>query len=144
MGMRQKIDERIDKKQQEILGLQKQIDMANAYVQAMQETLRMLPREEMNAGSAETMLKPGSTIAKTLSILKRSGKPMHITEILNSLGKPDNKNNRVSLAGSLGWYVRRREIFTRPSPNTFALFGADGNVEEQLPDDFGDMGEEEK
>lgn len=142
MGMRQKIEERIQKKEQEIRDFETQMREARAYVQAMQDTLRMLPREDVGTVSAETQLKPDSTVAKTLMMLKKTNRPMHIREILHGLGKQDNKKNRVSLAGSLGWYVRQEKLFTRPLPNTFGLIGKEAATED-LPEDFGDMGDTE-
>jgi hypothetical protein len=139
--MREKIEERIQRKEQEIRSLEIQIGEARAYQQAMQDTLRLIPKEA-SATDPETILKPGSAIAKTVAILKRHGKPMHIGDILRGLGKQDNKKNRVSLAGSLGWYVRKQEIFTRPLPNTFGLSSMEPNIIGQLPDDFGSMEEE--
>lgn len=141
MGMRRKIEERIEKKEQEIRLLETQIKEAQAYVQAMQDTLRMLPREDANAVDVEAQLKPDSTVGKTLALLKKANRPLHIKEILHGLGKQDSKKHRVSLAGSLGWYVRKEKLFSRPLPNTFGLRGKD--IAEELPDDFGDMGDSE-
>ena len=53
------------------------------------------------------------------------------------IGKSTSKKDRSALSGSLGWYVRRHEIFTRTAPNTFALIGMELNSEEEPPDDFG-------
>lgn len=144
MTIRQKIEEKIQKKEEEIRDIETKVKEARAYLQAMQEMLRLLPRAEMNENSAEIHLKQGSKIAKTLAELKKANRPMHITEILRVLGKPEDKKNRVSLSGSLGWYVRRREIFTRPQPNTFGLIsmGNSSSIEDQLPDDFGNMDED--
>lgn len=143
MGMRRRIEERIERKEEEIRLLETQIKEAQAYVQAMQDTLRMLPRESTNAVSVEAQLKPDSIVAKTLALLRKANRPLHIKEILHGLGKQDSKKNRVSLAGSLGWYVRQEKLFSRPLPNTFSLIGKDANTEE-LPDDFGDMGDSEE
>lgn len=145
MGFRQKIEEKIQKKDDEIREFETRIKEGKAYIQAMQETLKLLPRDDMNANSGEAQLKKNSMIYKTLAVLKKANRPMHVTEILKALGKPDEKKHRVSLSGSLGWYVRKNELFTRPQPNTFGLLNAVGsNIEDQLPDDFGSMDEGDK
>jgi hypothetical protein len=63
---------------------------------------------------------------------------MHVTDLLKEMGKDATKSNRTSLSGSLGFYVRQEEIFTRPAPNTFGLreFG-DNEADEELPEGFG-------
>lgn len=143
MGFRQKIEEKIQKKEDEIRELETRMKEGRAYIQAMQETLKLLPRDDMNASTGETQLKKNSMIYKTLAVLKKANRPMHVTEILKALGKPDDKKQRVSLSGSLGWYVRKNELFTRPQPNTFGLLNAGGaNIDDQLPDDFGSMEED--
>jgi hypothetical protein len=75
--------------------------------------------------------------------LRKAGKPLHITDILKGIGKTTSKKDRVSLSGSLGWYVRRNEIFTRPAPNTFGLKEMEDISKEEPPDDFGLSKEEE-
>jgi len=137
MGLRDKFEEKIKKKESEIQELENQIREAKAYLQALQDSLKLLPKEERVAGTGpiESTLRPNSNIYKTYKFLKDSGKALHIDDILKGIGKGTSKKEKVSLAGSLGWYVRRKEIFTRPAPNTFGLI-----INEQLgepPDDFG-------
>lgn len=139
MKIREKFEERIKRKEVEIQGLENQIREAKAYLQALQDSLKLLPREEkMQGGTAsiESMLRPNSSIYKTYDLLKKTGGALRIDEILKGIGKDVNKKERVSLAGSLGWYVRRNKIFIRPAPNTFGLVGNDEHLEEP-PDDFG-------
>jgi hypothetical protein len=50
--------------------------------------------------------------------------------LLKKLGKPETKEARVSLAGSIASYARKNEIFSRPEPNTFGLLEVDGEKEE--------------
>lgn len=135
MGLRAKIEEKIRKKEEEIKEYENKIKETRAYLQALQDTIKMLPKEIENGVVVENMLKPGSNIAKTYDLLKKTGKPVHLNDILVGIGKTITKKDRVSLSGSLGWYVRRNEIFTRPAPNTFGL----RNFEEVIgpPDGFG-------
>ncbi len=48
---------------------------------------------------------------------------MHIGALVTAIGIENTKNARVSLVGSLGAYVRKGLVFTRPAPNTFGLVG---------------------
>jgi len=61
---------------------------------------------------------------------------MHITELLEAIGKPGDRMNRSALGGSIAAYVRKGEIFTRPAPNTFGLLELGNSVE--LPLNFGE------
>lgn len=119
MGIREEFQKRIDRKQQEIRDLETKIREANAYLQALLDSMKWLPREENSNGNQ--LLRPGTTLAKAQEAIQKSGRPMHVADILKAIGKPTDKKNRVSLGGSLSGYVRRKEIFTRPAPNTFGL-----------------------
>ena len=134
MRTRNKIEEKIKRKEAEVQELELKMREAKAYVQALQDTLKMLPRE-IRGGDIGDTLRSGSNIHKTYELLKKAGKPLHINKILEGIGKPTLKKDKTSLAGSLGWYVRRREIFYRPSPNTFGLLEMEESQEP--PDDFG-------
>jgi hypothetical protein len=134
MGFRQDLEKRIKKKEQEIFELKRQIDKAEAYLQALNDSLRFLPKDEneINPGSR---LRPNSDLAKARNDLKKAGRALHITELLAAMGKPVTKSSRVSLSGSLSAYARRGEIFTRPLPNTFGLKEFEAvNAEEETRD----------
>jgi hypothetical protein len=136
---RRKVEERIKKKEAEIQELERQVGEARVYLQALQDVLKLFPRE---AGSSSALavaaLRPGSAVGQARDIILRHGAPVHITEILKELGKEVTRETRASLAGSLAAYVRRGEIFTRPAPNHFGLveFGGTPPVDTP-PDDFG-------
>lgn len=142
MGIREQFQKLIDRKTQEIKDLEIQIEKAGAYVQAMQDSIRLLPRETLN-GNQEQSLRPGTALAKARDVLKESGKPMHINDLLKAMGKPADKKNKLSLSGSLSTYVRSGQIFYRPAPNTFGLIemsktsAPESTVD--IPDDFGEM-----
>ena len=104
MGLREKFEEKIRKKEQEIQEYENKIREAKAYLQALQDTIRLLPKEEGSI-SVESKLRPGSAAYKTMIFLKKAGKPMHINEILKSIGKTTSKKDRISLGGSLSWYI---------------------------------------
>jgi hypothetical protein len=140
MGLRENFQKLIDKKQQEIRGLEIQLKEASAYIQALQDSMKLLPRE--GVAEAEHTLREGSTLAKTRDLLRHSGAPMPIGEILKLLGKPPDKKHRVSLAGTLSGYARKGRVFTKTAPNTFGLveFGTvESESEDELPAEFGSM-----
>lgn len=141
MGIRDKFEDKIKKKREEIDKLKIQILEAEAYISGLQDAIKYLPKDVKDE-MAEGAIRPGSKIYKTFNLLKTVGKPMHIDEILKALGLPLKKSEKVSLSGSLGWYVRKKEIFTRPAPNTFGLISMESDKTDEPPDDFGFMDDE--
>ena len=141
MGQRDKLEDRIKKKREEIEKLKIQILEVEAYISGLQDAMKYLPKDTKDE-TAEGAIRPGSKIYKTFNLLKKVGKPMHIDEILEALKLPVTKEEKVSLSGSLGWYVRKEQIFTRPAPNTFGLTSMESDEANEPPDDFGLMDEE--
>jgi hypothetical protein len=120
MNERRKIEEKLRKKEEEICEFEAKIRDARIYVQALRDVLKILPRgseRNIRAGA----LRPGSGMAKVREFILEKGCPGHVTELLEALDRPATREARASLSGSLAAYVRKREIFTRPSPNTFGL-----------------------
>lgn len=141
MQIRDQLQRLVDRKQEEIKALELELEKAKAYVQALQDSMRFIPREN---GQSDVILRPGTALAKARDILRESGKPLHISEILKALGEPADKKHRLSLSGSLSAYVRNAQIFNRPAPNTFGLIEmskGSNRAEESdsldLPEDFG-------
>ncbi len=123
MDLQRELERKIERKKEEIAAFQsqlralrRQIEVAQAYIEAHEETLKLLPR--MNT---EQVLRPGSGLEKAREAIKKAGNPLRIEKILEAIGKENSKDNRVSLSGSIAHYVRRGEIFTRPAPNTYGL-----------------------
>ena len=138
-NLRRKLIREIEKQEQRIAQLQADLVAAQAYLRAQQDFLKMLPRDGVENASTVT-LRPTSELARAQEAIRKAGKPLHVTELLQKLNKEVNRDTRASLAGSLGWYVRRNEIFTRPAPNTFGLieFNKYSEDEEECPpDNFG-------
>lgn len=142
MSLRTKIEDKIRKKEAEIekakTELTFKIREASAYVQALQEMLKMLPKEE-NTLSPEKTLKQGSGPRKTYDYLLSVGRPLYINDIMEAIGMETTKQNRATLASSLNLYVNKNQIFTRPAPGTFGLINMEDMevVETELPDNFG-------
>ncbi len=150
MAGRNKIEERILKKEQEIQELEMKIREARAYVQALQDVAKLLPREQEGEKAAEAVLRPGGSIYDAHTAILKAGKPLHIVELLHAMGREVDRKGRIGLASSLAAYVRRNEIFTRPKPNTFGLIelqsaprGGEVKKMGMPPEDFGLDNEEE-
>lgn len=113
-------------------------------MQALEEALRLLPREGANEGDADEILRPNSQAALARQALLEAGKPLHVEQLIKALGKSDTRANRSAMAGSIGAYVRKGEIFSRTAPNTFGLIELQGQADddkERHSDPFGDVGE---
>ena len=142
MGVRESLQKLIDRKLAEAMNLEQDLRDTRVYIQALQDSLRLLPKEQPGDLPARS-LRPGTAVALAQEVIKKAGRPLHISAILVALNKENTKENRVSLSGSLGGYAKDRRIFTRSGPNTFGLieFGDDKKgalVEvEELPADFG-------
>lgn len=135
MNTRDQFQKLLDRKQQELKDLELQIEKVRAYIQAIQDSMKFLPKQN---GQTQVILRPGSALARAQEILRNAAKPLHISEILKALNEKPDK--RVSLSGSLSAYVRNGQIFTRPAPNTFGLIEMtdSADVSEEIPEDFGD------
>jgi hypothetical protein len=118
MSLRDELQKRIEKKQAEIRDYQDRIKEATAYIQGLQDTLKLVAKDD---GAQEITLRHGSNIGKARDALKAAGKPLHITEILKAINQPADKKHRLALGGSIAGYARKGHIFTKPAPNTFGL-----------------------
>ena len=134
------IEGRIKRKEQQIQETEAQTREAQAYIQALQDVLKILLRDtEADVGTA---LRPGNAIAQARDAILEAGRPVHISALLAAMGREMTRNTRALLSGSLATYVRRREIFTRPEPNTFGLIDTEEAPEPTLdepPETFGSV-----
>jgi hypothetical protein len=127
------IEDRLRKKETEIQQLEDRLRTARIYVQALRDVLKA------SDTSADSDVRPGSMLDQAREAIRKAGKPLHVSDILRAIGRPEDSKN--SLTGSLAAYVRREEIFTRPAPNTFGLVEFDQKVEAYMeptpPSHFG-------
>lgn len=148
MNERRKIEERLTKKEEEIQELEAKIRDAKIYAQALLDVLKILPRSsDRGSSNGSGALRSGSGVAKARELIMQQGHPVHVVELLKALGREPTREARASLSGSLAAYVRRGEIFSRPSPNTFGLIElGHGNdaPEDEPPADFGEEGHEQE
>jgi hypothetical protein len=137
MDIKREIEKKIERKRGDIAALQTQLAEANAYLEALEDMRKILPRDAES--ESEITLRSGSDLSKVREILKKHGKPMHVEELLGKLGRPLEKNAKTSLSGSLASYVRDHKIFTRPAPNTFGLVEFAATNGHEPPEGFGDI-----
>jgi hypothetical protein len=128
MDFRKELTKRIKKKESEnldietqITNLQNQLDRNKSYLQGLYDSLGLLPKDEEETGKSEVQLRANSDLAKSRDALRLAGHPLHIKELLTAIDKPITQSSKVSLSGSISFYVRKKQIFTRPAPNTFGL-----------------------
>jgi len=136
MGLKAKFEERIKRKELEIAEYETKIREARSYLQALQDSMKLLPKESQNTPLGSVTLRAGSYTYKVYEYLKKIGKPAHINDILKMIGKDVTNTEKVNLASTLGTYVRKKEIFTRTAPNTFGLIELE-TIADEPPDDFG-------
>lgn len=141
MGMKEKLEEKIRRKRQEIQELQGRIREAGAYIQALEEASKLLPRENVKRASVESVLRPGSGAHRAYVALQAAGKPLHIVEIMKAIGMPINKNSRLTIGGTLSRYSRNGQVFRRTAPNTFSIM--DNANSDEPPEGFGAIADEE-
>lgn len=134
---------RIERKQQEAREFELKIREANAYIQGLQDTLRLLPKDSDEL-QQEVVLRVGSDLSKAREAILKAKHPLHITDIVKAIGKPNDKRNRLALAGGIARYARKGQIFVKAGPNTFGLAElqqAKNQVLAEPPDDFGSIAE---
>lgn len=143
MNQRQKIEERLRRKESEVQSLEAKLRAAKVYAGALRDVLAMMGRESRSqtGGSANVhvgagaVLRQGSAVARAREAMLQHRAPMHIDDLLTVLGKENTRVNKASLTGSLAAYVRRNEIFSRTAPNTYGLLelGHDSLTESNRP-----------
>ena len=136
MYLRRKLESKVTDQQRKIADLERQIAEAKAYMNGLQDSLKLLPQDG-NAASIP-ILREGSDLAKARNTLQKEGKPLHVDELLRRMGKEVNRNNKGALGGSLSGYVRKGIVFTRPGRNIFGLVEMESSATtNEPPDDFG-------
>jgi hypothetical protein len=152
VSARAKIEKLIEDKKREMSRLQTVINEAKIYIGALEDTLRILPKDP--EPGVDVDLRPGTIIYKAREILSAKGEPMHIADLLKALNKANDNTNRAAVSGSISAYYRKGQIFTRPAPNTFGLVEyppepqtasrSNGTTPKEPPPNFGeDVSEEE-
>jgi hypothetical protein len=143
MGFREDLSRKIERKKAEINELESQLRLAREYLQALEDTFKLIPKDMSNGANDLVAMRPGTALARARDAIRKAGRPMHINELLGAIGKGTSRNERAGLSGTLAAYVRRGEVFTRPAPNTFALvetkLASDPDTEPVPPAGFGKL-----
>ncbi|GKS65311.1 hypothetical protein YTPLAS72_26150 [Nitrospira sp.] len=134
MGIREKIEERIRRKEQEIADWTTKIAEARSYIQGLQEAIKLMPKEGATSSAPELALRPGSSAHHAMEALKASPIPLHINALLKAMGKENTKEQRVLVGGTLSRYARLGQVFSKTGPNTFTLLNK--SEESETSDDF--------
>lgn len=141
MNERRKIEDRLRKKEQELQAFDEQMKATKVYIQALQDVLKILPKEVDLGLSAQSILRNGSAVAQARDIIIAKETPVHISDILLEMEKEPTRENRANLVSSLAAYVRKGEIFARTAPNTFGLIELGHHTlvdsDDEPPADFG-------
>lgn len=135
MNIQREFEKKIKLKEEEARELEQRLAQTRAQLDAFREALRIVSRSA--DGTSGDNLRPGSLVDQARKKLLEVGKPLHVDKLLIAIGKENNKNNKTSLAGSLGQYVRQGIIFTKPAPNTFGLKEFEEMNQDDVPENFG-------
>jgi len=100
-----------------------ELAVLNAFEIALDAQLRAIRRIK-SKGSAEPKEKRTSQIDMVHDVLRRAGKPLHVSEILDRVEKLHGPRlDRESVVSSLVKKIARGERFVRTDKNVFALKG---------------------
>ena len=120
-SIQSKLQEKIRRKEQELAELRLRIAAAEAEIKSTKEILAMIVREGALPNRTGNTLQPTSLAGRAYKFLKKEGHPIHLSSILEGIGKANNLKARRALGSQLSSYFRDKQIFTRPAPNTFGL-----------------------
>ena len=134
MGIREKFEDRIRKKKEELRELEAQTRDLRVYIEAIEDSLKLLPKEDEEESPGEIELRHGSRPALVRDLLRAAGHPLHIGAILVGLEIENTKANRASVSGTIASYARQGQIFKKVGPNTFGLLSTDGPAQDGLED----------
>src|SRR5580704_11330148 len=104
MGLRDELVRRIDKKRKEINDLDNRLKAATSYIQALEDTLKLIPTGEEEVSQvvakshakADEVLREGSKPARVREILLKSAQPMHIIKLLEAMGEKTDLEERAA------------------------------------------------
>jgi hypothetical protein len=119
-SLRLKLEDRIRRKEAEAAELRRQLAVVEENLRTQREFLVMIVRDSVAPVSREPFRR-SSAIGKAYDVLKSRGQPMHISAIIEAMGRQDTKEFRRNLSQQLSAYFRRGEVFSRPATGVFGL-----------------------
>ena len=94
----------------------------DAMVTSLEAQLRALKRLRGTSGEEEPLDRGMSQVDMVYDILKRAGRPLHISQIIEDVEKIHGvKIERESIVSALSKKVMKEDRFVRAGKNTFAL-----------------------
>ena len=98
------------------------LELHESLLLAQLRTIRQLRPAETKKGTAAQKQKGRSNIAMALDILRRSQRPLHVSEIISQVKTVYGASlDRESLVSALAKKLNRLQGFTRTAPNTFLI-----------------------
>ncbi len=82
---------------------------------------RAAPRRSRPAFAPKGEIVPTSSVGRTVTVLKRAGKPLHVDEIMKQIETEGHKVSKGTLVGNLSRYVKAGRVFYRAAPSVFGL-----------------------
>lgn len=79
------------------------------------------PGRRRNSKPTAVLYKQDSSVGRAVEVLRDSGKPLHVNEIIARIEQLGYKVKKTTLVGMISVYVTRGLIFERVKPNTFGL-----------------------
>ncbi len=139
------LSDKINEKLVEIQLLEEKLKAARIYVEALRDAFSLVTGEAVAPKEVtpplpppsppETVLRSTSTVALVRDAILEANRPMQVDELIDKIGKPAGRISRQALSSAVSRYVRRGEIFTRPSPATFGLLAL-GHTPPDIPPGF--------
>ena len=146
MGIRENFLKLVDKKQQEIVQHELQIREARAYIQALQGSMKFLPRDAASAAGADHSLRPDSTLAKARDAIRGAGTAPaysgHSKGHRKATGQEKPRFTRwhdVELCARWEGIHQNGAQYVWPDRICKCPVGNDGEQLRHLPDEFGSM-----
>ena len=80
-------------------------------------------RHGFTGGKRAKPIQEGSSVGRTLALLRQVGRPMSADDILTALNAQGHPGQvqKPTLVSNLSRYVQHHDTFTRPAPNTYGL-----------------------
>ena len=126
------LEEKITRYEDIVADWKDEISTAQITISELQSLYNLIPSADVNG--AQPSFRQNSDGWLVHRLLLEAGAALYIDEILVQLGREITPDSKASLAGQLGGYVRKGQVFTRPAPNTFGLreWEVNGHKEESV------------
>ena len=138
------LEKKIEEEKQKISDLKINLQKSESYLQGLQDSLKLVPtiREKRTQSSGnKPIFRAGGSVKKAYDLIKETGRPMGIGEILKGIDKDDTKQNRASLASSLYRSAKKQGGLIIKVDNLFSISELQSNKKEgdlfKLPSNFG-------